>query len=43
LGIGKPSEIMFINVKSPYYLFLLDDPDGNTIEITGKYDPKTNK
>ncbi len=28
---------MYLNIKSPYYHFLLEDPDGNTIEITGRY------
>jgi len=37
LKIGKVTEIMYLNISSPYYHFLLDDPDGNTIEITGNY------
>jgi lactoylglutathione lyase len=37
LSIGKVSEIMYVNISSPYYFFVLDDPDGNTIEITGYY------
>ena len=37
LNIGKVSEILFINVVAPYYCFILNDPDENTIEITGKY------
>lgn len=37
LGIGELSDIMFLNVAMPYYFFTLEDPDGNTIEITGKY------
>ncbi len=37
LNIGKMTEIMYINISSPYYHFLLEDPDGNTIEITGNY------
>ncbi len=37
LNIGKVTDIMYLNIKSPYYHFLLEDPDGNTIEITGKY------
>lgn len=36
LNIGNMTEIMYINISSPYYHFLLEDPDGNTIEITGK-------
>lgn len=35
--IGRVSEILYINVASPYYCFMLDDPDGNPIEITGKW------
>lgn len=37
LNIGKVSDIMYLNVASPYYLFMLEDPDGNQIEITGNY------
>lgn len=37
LNIGKMSEIMYVNIASPYYFFTVLDPDGNTIEITGKY------
>ena len=37
LSIGKVSKIMYINISSPYYFFILEDPDGNTIEITGSY------
>ena len=37
LNIGTLSEIMFLNIASPYYFFILEDPDGNTIEITGGY------
>ncbi|OPJ54634.1 VOC family protein [Clostridium oryzae] len=37
LNIGKLSEIMYINISSPYYMFVVSDPDGNTIEITGRY------
>lgn len=37
LKIGNVTEIMYLNISSPYYHFLVDDPDGNTIEITGKY------
>ena len=35
LNIGKVSKIMYLNISSPYHFFLLEDPDGNTIEITG--------
>ena len=37
LNIGKMTEIMYLNISSPYYHFLLEDPDGNIIEITGQY------
>jgi lactoylglutathione lyase len=37
LDIGKVSEILYVNIKAPYYFFVIDDPDGNTIEITGNY------
>jgi len=35
LKIGKMTPIMYINVAMPYYLFVIEDPDGNQIEITG--------
>lgn len=38
LGIGTVTEIMYINIIMPYYCFVLEDPDGNQIEITGKYE-----
>lgn len=37
LDIGKVSEIMYVNIHMPYWYFNIEDPDGNTIEITGKY------
>lgn len=37
LGIGTVSEIMYVNVHSPYYYFNVTDPDGNLLEITGNY------
>jgi lactoylglutathione lyase len=37
LNIGKVSDIMYLNIAGPYYLFMLEDPDGNQIEITGNY------
>ena len=37
LGIGKVSEIMYVNVHMPYYYFNVIDPDGNILEITGNY------
>lgn len=30
------TKIRYINARNPYYYFCLKDPDGNTIEITGK-------
>lgn len=38
LNIGKVSELMYVNVHMPYWYFNIIDPDGNTLEITGKYD-----
>ena len=35
LNIGKMTELMYLNISSPYYHFLLEDPDGITIEVTG--------
>ena len=35
LNIGKISGIFFVNISSPYHFFLLEDPDGNTLEVTG--------
>ena len=37
LGIGKVSEIMYVNVHMPYYYFNVIDPDGNILEITSNY------
>lgn len=37
LEIGTVSEILYINIVQPYYCFMLEDPDGNLIEITGYY------
>ncbi len=37
INIGTVSEIMYLNISSPYYMFIVEDPDGNTIEITGGY------
>ncbi|NOR45472.1 MAG: VOC family protein [Candidatus Delongbacteria bacterium] len=34
---GQVSEIMYINLVTPYYYFNVEDPDGNTLEITGNY------
>ncbi len=38
LNIGKVSDLMYLNVFIPYWYFNITDPDGNIIEITGKYD-----
>ncbi len=35
LNIGKLTDIMYLNIAMPYYFFVLEDPDGNQIEITG--------
>lgn len=37
LGIGKVSEMMYVNIHTPYYYFNVIDPDGNILEITGHY------
>lgn len=37
LNIGDMSEILYVNISSTYYFFIVKDPDGNTIEITGAY------
>lgn len=37
LEIGKVSKIMYVNIHRPYYYFNVIDPDGNVLEITGKY------
>ena len=37
LGIGAVSELLYVNVHSPYWYFNVIDPDGNTVEITGKW------
>lgn len=37
LNMGAVSDIMYINVHMPYWYFNIIDPDGNTLEITGKY------
>lgn len=42
LGIaGKLTDIRSINAGKPYYYFCLQDPDGNTVEITGPYEEET--
>ncbi|NGM83485.1 VOC family protein [Paenibacillus sp. 7124] len=37
LNIGRVTEILYINIVQPYYCFILEDPDGNMLEITGPY------
>ena len=39
LQLAPLSDIFFINISSPYYCFMLQDPDGNQIEIAGNYNP----
>lgn len=38
VNIGEVSELMYVNVHMPYWYFNIFDPDGNTLEITGKYE-----
>jgi lactoylglutathione lyase len=38
INIGEVSELMYVNVHMPYWYFNIFDPDGNTLEITGKYE-----
>ena len=38
LNIGDVSELMYVNVHMPYWYFNIIDPDGNVLEITGRYD-----
>lgn len=41
LGIGTDlTSIRFIQVFSPYWYFTFKDPDGNPIEVTGRYSEK---
>ncbi len=37
LNIGKVSDLMYVNVHMPYWYFNFEGPDGNTIEVAGKY------
>lgn len=37
-NIGVVSELMYVNVHMPYWYFNIIDPDGNVLEITGKYE-----
>lgn len=38
LNIGEVSEMMYVNVHMPYWYFNIIAPDGNTLEITGKFE-----
>ena len=41
LGLADDlSKIQYFCYVAPYYFFTLTDPDGNMIEITGKYTPE---
>jgi lactoylglutathione lyase len=33
----KISEIMYVNIREPYWYFNVYDPNGNILEITGEY------
>ena len=37
-NIGEVSDLMYVNVHMPYWYFNIIDPDGNTLEITGRYE-----
>lgn len=37
LNIGAVSDIMYVNIIMPYWFFIIEDPDGNEIEIEGYY------
>lgn len=39
LNIGDVSELMYVNIHMPYWYFNIIDPDGNVLEITGRYEP----
>lgn len=38
LNIGDVSELMYVNIHRPYWYFNIIDPDGNVLEITGRYE-----
>lgn len=42
LNIGEVSPIMFVDIHMPYYYFNVIDPDGNTLEVTGQFNPNDN-
>ena len=37
-NIGEISELMYVNIHMQYWYFNIVDPDGNVLEITGKYE-----
>ena len=37
-NIGEVSELMYVDVRMLYWYFNIIDPDGNPLEITGKYE-----
>ena len=37
------SKVHYMCYVAPYYFFNLSDPDGNVIEVTGKYTPSENE
>ena len=39
LNIGDVSELMYVNIHMPYWYFNIIDPEGNVLEITGRYEP----
>jgi len=44
LGIAEDlSRVKYFCYVAPYYFFTLTDPDGNMIEVTGKYTPEENE
>lgn len=44
LGIGNHlTQIKYVCNVMPYYYFQLTDPDGNVIEVTGKYEEEQSK
>ena len=37
LNIRLVSKIYYVNIHWPYYYFNIVDPDGNILEISGRY------
>lgn len=35
LNISVVSTLMYVNISMPYWFFIVEDPDGNEIEISG--------